>query len=178
MFATAEDLRRFLRRTTIDAAEAELVLELASETIRAEVAQQIDPVAADTYLSPPEPGRVLLLPELPVTDVASVTEYGQTLLAGTDYTWSSAGTVTRCGQAWPVEARAVVVTYDHGYADIPGQVRAVCLQLAARAYVNPQQRTSISIGDYSESFAAGGQGRTGRLEITPYEQRQLRGLRA
>lgn len=178
MFATAEDLRRFLRRTTIDTDAANLVLNLAGQAIRAELGQQLDHVTGDTYVCGPGEGRVLLLPELPVTAVTSVAEYGQQLVEGDDYEWSHAGTLTRLGGAWPAAARSVVVTYDHGHPEPPPVLRAVCVQVAARVFVNPQATTSLSIGDYARSWSSTtGAGRTGHLELTDYERRLLRGLR-
>lgn len=180
MFATADDLRLFLRRSSIDTPEADLALLMAAETIRAELDQQIDHVDNDLFVAGPGTGRVLLLPQLPVTAVNRVVEYGVELLDGEGYTWSHAGTLTRLGGAWPVEPRTVSVTYSHGYlpTEIPAVLRTVSVQVAARAFVNPEGATQISIGDASRSYAASsGQAPSGRLQLTDYERRLLRGLR-
>lgn len=180
MFATADDLRLFLRRSSIDTAQAEQVLNMAAEVIRAELGQQLDYVENDLFVAGPGTGRVLLLPELPVTAVTRVVEYGVELVDGEGYTWSHAGTLTRLGGCWPVEPRAATVTYSHGYTpeNLPGVLRTVSVQLAGRAFVNPDGATQISIGDASRSWNAGGQAASGRLQLTEFERRLLRGVRS
>lgn len=180
MFASADDLRLFLRRTSIDTEAAEQVLGMAADTIRAELGQQLDYVENDLFVAGPGTGRVLLLPELPVVEVSRVVEYGLDLVDGEGYTWSHAGTLTRLGGCWPVEPRAVTVTYSHGFAvdELPGVLRTVSVMLAGRAYVNPDRATQISIGDTSRSYGTGGKAPSGLLEPTDYERRLLRGLRS
>lgn len=179
MFATAEDLRLFLRARSIDTAAAEQVLSMAAETIRAELGQQLDYVAGDLFVAGPSGSRVLLLPELPVVEVTRVVEYGVELVDGEGYTWSHAGTLTRLGGCWPVEPRTVTVTYSHGYPvdELPAVLNTVSVMLAGRAYPNPDRATQISIGDASRSYGTGGKAPSGLLELTDYERRLLRGLR-
>lgn len=179
MFATAEDLRLFLRLRSIDNATAEHLLGMAADTIRAELGQKLDYVENDLFVAGPSGGRVLLLPELPVVTVTRVVEYGVELVDGEGYTWSHAGTLTRLGGCWPVEPRAVTVTYSHGYpaGEVPSVVKTVSVMLAGRVYPNPERATQISIGDAARSYGSGGRAPSGLLEPTDYERRLLRGLR-
>lgn len=88
-FATAADLTSYINRPTLDADRADLLLRMASATIRAELHQVINRVEDDTITIAPRGGAVLLLPELPVWAVGDVTEVRngvETLLTeGLDY---------------------------------------------------------------------------------------------
>lgn len=193
-FAQPEELASFLQRD-VDTATAELLLDMASDAIREDVDQQIDRVDGDQVtLDPPVRSSALLLPELPVADVTSLTVAGVVLVDGVDYTWGPAGIIRRFGTAltagdltidgwtWGSAAQSIDVTYSHGYAVGSRQLktcRTVCLQAAARAYVNPDQVLSASttIGQTSKSRTYGGNSTTGRIELTEYERRQLDRLR-
>ncbi|CAM5247716.1 hypothetical protein SSPIM334S_06287 [Streptomyces spiroverticillatus] len=50
--------------------------------------------------------------------------------------------------------QAVTVTYTHGYASVPGDVRAVVLTLAARVLNNPTDLRQESVGSVSVTYAA------------------------
>ncbi|MFR9807068.1 hypothetical protein ACL02T_32945 [Pseudonocardia sp. RS010] len=180
-FNTAARLRTLARKTTDQLPDdlADLILEEASQAVRDELGQQVDRVVDDVWISGPGRGRVLLLPQLPVTDVASV-ELDNDPLTAASYSWSMAGVLKRSGCDWPDEPGLVVVTYTHGYApdQIPETIRSVTLQVAARFALNPDQVTQLSIGDYSRSWASSGEGRTGRAELTEWERRRLAPYRA
>lgn len=179
-FAAAEDLRRFLRLPTVDSEAATSLLQQVSDTIRAEVTQRIDHVTGDTITLGNGRGRPsweLFLPELPVLDVTSVTEQGLTLVNDQDYTWSPSGVLTRLGYYWPNKPRSVQVTYSHGYETVPGVMKTVCVQAAARAWVNPSQSTSVTVGGFSRSRNVGGQAPSGRIQLTEYERGLLDQLR-
>ncbi|MFC5997113.1 hypothetical protein ACFQE5_23145 [Pseudonocardia hispaniensis] len=181
-FATPEELRIFLRREQgqLDEHLAVLMLDMAGDAIRAETRQILDEVVDDELtIDRPGGGRILCLPELPVTAVSAVVEHGVALTHGVDYTWAGSGVLTRIGRCWPTEQRAVTVTYTHGYPPRrrPGILRTVALQIAGRAVINPEQVTQLSIGDYSRSWQTAGTGRTGRIELTDWERTQLAELR-
>lgn len=192
-FATAEELASLLQRD-LDTATAELVLDLASAAIRADVDQQIDQVEDDTVTIDPPAARALLLPELPVTAVTAVKIGAVELVADTDYSWTPAGIIRRTGTAvtvndltvdgwrWGTAPKSIEVTYSHGYPAGHRHLdtcRSVCLQAAARAYLNPEQviSKSATIGGIVKSRTWGSSSAAGRIELTEFERRQLDRLR-
>jgi hypothetical protein len=159
-WATPEDLRLHLRLDSIDAAQAAVAIAAAETIIRAALQQTIDAVADDTTVLVGNGRRVLNLPEMPVTAVASVHQDGELLTEGSDYRWNRYGILTRLGEptwrgrlaaCWPLDAEVAVVN-SHGYTVVPAAVKQVCVQLAGRAWVNPQGLASESIGDWSGTW--------------------------
>jgi hypothetical protein len=70
----------------------------------------------------------LTLPSLHVTDIAEVTDRGDTLDTD-DYDWSASGLVYRRRGRFSHRYRSVTVTLTHGYDDMPDDVQAVIGQL-------------------------------------------------
>lgn len=182
-FATAEDLASFLQVPTVDRYTAELVLDLASDAIRDEVHQTItedtttevyDGIAASCGYS-----DVIFLRQIPVTAVSAVIDDGVTV-AATDYEWSARGWIKRtAGGSWSSAAQGIEVTYTHGWASGSAEIataRGVCLQLAARTYVNPGQVDRVQVGQISRDFSRTDP-RPGRLQLSDYEKRRLDPLR-
>ncbi|GAA3384494.1 mobile element protein [Streptomyces racemochromogenes] len=129
-----------------------VALSAASRRFRGAVRHPVSLVAAETIVLDGSGALSLLLPAAPVTDVASVTVDGQTLTAGTDYTWSADGYLHRMGCAWPSTLRSVTVVYSHGYADIPGDIQEVVIDQARAMYAilpGVQQQT---VGAQSVTF--------------------------
>jgi len=115
----------------------------------------------------------LVLPELPVVSVASVVEDGDTLTEGSDedYVLAQYGQLIRRGRRWAVGPQIVVVTYSHGYDEIPDDVAAVCARAASRAYQAGLRAAedegiagvvSKSLGDYAVSFGSEATGGVGQ----------------
>lgn len=191
-YATAEDLRRFLRVsaafTADEEAQAELLIELAQGTIEEETGQALESATDTVELDgssaenwPVESGsgpRKLVLPRWPVTAVTSVTltEDGDVLTEGTDqdYTWSRSGVLTRRGACWPTHDRAVEVVYTAGFVVLPTGVKRICLRLAAAAWGNPEGLTAESLGDHSRSFSAEALG----MELSATDRRALTAYKA
>ncbi|MFG2916255.1 hypothetical protein ACGF0D_25615 [Kitasatospora sp. NPDC048298] len=46
------------------------------------------------------------------------------------------------------------VTYTHGYAEVPADVRALVLTLAGRVFTNPRDLRQESVGSVSVTYAA------------------------
>lgn len=151
-FATVADLAAFLDATIPDAdPRAVALLDMASSVIRGYTRQHLEAVNDDIIsLRPRRRTLVLLLPELPVRAVATV-EVAGTALAPTAFSWDDMGVVTRPGSTWAA-GQEVKVTYSHGYEVIPDELRAVCLQAAARAWENPGANLQESIGNYSVAY--------------------------
>ena len=188
-FATQADLEAYTGRT-LDAARAELFLDMASAEIRAFLRQQVNRNAEDTVTIHTHGGTVLLLPELPVWSVSDVIVTptggdaetleadGFELAAGDD---GRLGVLhRRGGSSWPNRG-SVTLTYDHGY-DVPGSsegaehplpdvFRVRCLAAATRGLSNPTGNRQETIGRYS--YTAGGAGDSLGLTLTVGDQDAL-----
>lgn len=170
-WALPEDLRLRLRLATIDQAQAEDTIAGAEAVIRAALDQTIDEVVGDELVLVGNGRRLLNLPEMPVTAVASVTLGGVVLVNGTDYRWNRHGNLTRLGYGacWTLDEDVEVIC-THGYAVTPDAVAQVCLQLAARAWIAPKEAVaSESLGDYSVTYD---KQRTGQA-LTDFEMGML-----
>ena len=165
-FCTIDDLEAFLQVVIADGnASALAAIASASAAIQNYCRQTISQVVSDALtLTVPECRRTILLPEQPVTAISSVVEDGTTLTVGDDYQWSQSGLLTRQGRDWASGWQDVVVTYTHGYAVTPEDLKSVCVQAAARAYRAglasaatggvPGIQSEQADGDYSVTFAA------------------------
>jgi hypothetical protein len=170
-FASVADLAAFLQRDLGDSdltEQAALALDLATAAIQAEAGQQLTQATETITLSPI--GAVVLLPELPVQTVTAVVVAGVTLDPA-DYTVSTLGILRRAdGAAW---AGDVTVTYAHGHATIPDDLRAVCLQAAARVLANPGAVQAESVGAYSVTYARPGSDGSGAGVLLAADERAL-----
>lgn len=175
-FATVAELAAYLARD-IDNADpsALLALSLASDAVRAYVRQEITSVEEDEITLDGTGTTLVLLPELPVTDVYSVIEDGLELTYDEDFYWSAQGELIRVEPRWegitrverPWESlkrierrwikkpRAVVVTYSHGYTNIPGPIKGATLALAGRLVDSPAGVKQETIGAYSVTYSSG-----------------------
>lgn len=142
---------------------AQAALDQASAAIRTYTHQTISAVADDVktfgfarsygfnnyYFS-----TTLFLPQLPVTAVASVVLNGRTLVQDTDYSWDPpTGILQRLNGWWDSAAlvNTVVVTYSHGYATVPDDVKDICMDLAGLGFQSKGDEPSeYTIGGYSE----------------------------
>lgn len=123
-----------------DAASASLAISAASEMVRQYLNQQVDFVEGDVVVLSGTGTRALLLPECPVVAVNSVT-VGDDLLVGADYRVTSGGLLWRLTSdaldddgvhitsVW-TRGYEVTVDYDHGFAEVPGDIRLVVARLA------------------------------------------------
>ncbi|MGW0938872.1 hypothetical protein [Streptomyces sp. NPDC002666] len=170
-WALPEQLRLRLQLATIDEAQAADTIAGAEAIIRAALNQTIDQVIGDELVLVGNGRRLLNLPEMPVTAVASVTVGGAILVNGTDYRWNRYGNLTRLGYdaCWPLDEDVEVVC-THGYLVTPDAITQVCLQLAARAWVAPKEAVAAeSLGDYSVTYD---KQRTGQA-LTDFEMGML-----
>jgi hypothetical protein len=157
--ASYEDLSDYLGVTFDDAelVRASMLLDMATAVIRSYTGQTITAVDNDSIILRGDGTSRLFLPEMPVRNVDSVTEDGVALIYNVgdvfDYRWTAGGVLFRLGGTWGTTPNDIVVVYDHGYVTVPEDIRAVCVQVAARAYDNPHGYRSESIGSYSYSAA-------------------------
>ena len=168
-FATTEELTAYLGRdlSEREADTADLVLEVASGMVRAYTGQQFQAGTTTEWLWC-RSGTVLL-PQMPVTAVVSVTIDDEPV----EYRLLPAGIVRL--NRWR-HNEPVLVEYEHG-GDIPAPVRAACLQIAARALRNPdavRQRTQTA-GPFTEAvtYAETGSGVTGGINLSQAEKEAL-----
>lgn len=173
-FCAVADVELFLQVDIASDADkvaaCERAITEASAAIRNYCHQTIEEVADDATTFDVGAGRArLFLPELPVTGVASVVEDGEALVEGSDedYQVANHGVLHRVGQDWVEGVQIVVVTYTHGYAEIPDDVAAVCTRAAARAYQAGLKASeddgvpgiaSKSLGDFAVAFTSGAGG--------------------
>ena len=181
-FATVAELGAYLNREIPDGdANAELALTMASDAIRAYCRQTLSAVDAATYTVEGSGTPLLLLPELPIRDVASVkindeelnpAEYVFTAWGGlvlkdtasdltTTFTPFSSSTLrsavrySQQAKAWPGLFTRITVTYDHGFLEIPGAIKATALSIAARIVGSPAAVRQETIGAYSVTYTNG-----------------------
>lgn len=177
--ATASDLEVLLQRTftETETAAAELVLDLVSAAIRSYTGQQF------TYQTTTARLRLrrgkLRLPQRPVVEVTAVTTTAEPPVAVT-YEWDGFGSVelstlggieTNAGRA---NCGSYLVTYTHGYATVPEDIRAVTLQVAGRAFGTPADQTGVqseNIGGYG--YSVGGAAASGAVGFLAGERAVL-----
>lgn len=156
-FATPSDLAVYLQREAFPAGaettSAQLALDIATAVVRERTGQDFTVVANDTVTLDTHGDEDVNLPQLPVTAVASVTTRNRgsatttARTVNTDYEvrggrlrWVGAG-------GWPYE---VTVTYSHGYATIPDDVKGATLAVAAEIYANPEGLSQSALDDSSD----------------------------
>lgn len=139
-FATAADLAAATQRSELDPAAADLALASASAVIRSWTRQSITQVIDDVVTLRVLHHSELVLPQRPVTSVSRVRVNSLTLLdwvLSGDRLLRTGGWRRLPGTTTYPDPGLVEVTYTHGYAEIPDEIRAVCLDLAAMTLTNP-----------------------------------------
>lgn len=165
-FASSDELASMSNDESLDSLRGVLLLEQASAVIQTYCRQTFDRVVDDEVeLRGTWAGR-LQLPERPVESVSAVAVDGtaiddyrrvrDVLFRGRQDAWNVRNKSSR--GHWGGPESVVTVTYTHGWEIVPGAVKAVCLQVAARAAVNPRAATQESIGDWSASWGSSGGG--------------------
>jgi hypothetical protein len=169
MFCTVADIEHFLQ-IAIPAAKldaANRAITEARAAIQNYCHQVLGAVAGDTITLDCIGGTRILLPQLPVTAIVSVTEDGDLLVVDDDYKLGEHGILHRIDATWTVGIQIVEVTYDHGYAVIPDDIISIATRAASRAYqagLRAEEMagisgvTALSLGDYSVSFGGEGAG--------------------
>ncbi len=136
-FASPAELASYLQQD-VDTATAALLLDMAAGIIQAETRQTLSLVTNDT-VSLAGLAADVFLPQSPVVSVGAVTAayfavppvaYAVNL----DYSVRGGMLSWRRGGWWP---DTVNVTYTHGYAVIPSDVKAACVAIAAESYQLP-----------------------------------------
>lgn len=157
-FASPADLAAYLQIPAFTPASAEetsaqLALDIASAVVVERTGQDFVAVADDTITLDTHYGEDIRLPQRPVTAVTAVVtrDRGATATTArtlnTDYEvrgdrlrWVGIGT-------WPYE---VTVTYSHGYAGIPDDVKGATLAVAAEIHSNPEGLSRSALDDSTD----------------------------
>lgn len=163
-----------------ESSKANLAVALATAAVQAATRQTIVAVADDVFVTQGNYTRSLKLPERPVTEVSAVTitPAGGTAIAvpASAYTVDSAGrlelatALTELGSLgweadyWGGVESLVSVTYSHGFAVIPDELKAIALARAVRFYTNPAGVQAETILGYSVTY-----GRPAELGFLPDE---------
>lgn len=186
-FATAADLanRLGLVFTADETARAEALLADASEVIRDETGQTITLVEDDVLARRGTVDDRIVLPQRPVVSVASV------VLDGSEISdWYLDGdAIVRAGsldvglgildrprygsRGFGCEQETLTITYTHGYAETPGRIKAIALEMVARVWVNPGSVIQENEGDTGATYAPYTEPPRG-LQLTNSELRSLR----
>lgn len=169
--ASVPEFATYLQRdlTAEESDTAELVLDLVSAAIRSYTGQTITE-ATTTDRIKVTGGRVRL-PQRPVTEVDTVASIAGTPLLVTwdagPQVWLSSCLPVANGPGYRNAPTYVDVTYTHGYATVPYDIKAVVLQVAGRAFGATADTTAVQsegIGGYNYSIgAAAAQGAVGFL---------------
>jgi hypothetical protein len=203
-WGTAAELASLVQRPLVDTVTCNLLLSQAADLVRAECNQNIDIVTTTevldgprsaTYMEPDPADAVVFLNEKPVISVTSVTELQvangmTTLVQGTDFILGNGGRIYRIKSSsassysyypWTVNKQGITVIYSHGYATTTWQyntAKQISLQMAGRAYVNPEGLHQMRVGGYAARYFGTTTPITGMLQMTPFEKLMLAPLRA
>ena len=170
-FATVAELNNYTD-TVVDNDRGLLALELASAACE-NVAQTVDGaigLVEDATVAIDGSGiAVVHLPMWPVVNISAVEVDGDEV---TGFRWSRRGTLERTAGRWPKGRRNITVTYSYGLDPVPPAIKAVTLQAASRAILNPARLNSFSDGQVSVGFGGGGLG-TQVLDLLANEQQMV-----
>ncbi len=144
--ATLDELAAWLQREPDELPEgAALVLDTASAIVRAEARQRFTRGTTTVALAPRD--QVVTLPQRPVVSVELVRAGGRELREDEYRLWRD--------ELWLAGSYgSAVVTYSHGYAEVPAPVRAIVLTLTGRVLTNPNDLRQESVGSVSVTYAA------------------------
>ncbi len=143
--ATIEELGSFLQQSLADfQTEADLALQLSSAAVRSHCRRTFDYVEDDT-ITLPWRSRIFL-PNPPVLIIGEVTLDD----AAIAYDLDGSGGMWIDGSA----GATVAITYTHGFATIPDDVRLVVLRLASRIFKNPTGRVAYNADSLNYAGAA------------------------
>jgi hypothetical protein len=153
-FAEVSELEADMGRSfdATETVQAEQALEVATSLIQGYLGYPVFHVEDDVVVLLPK-GHLVLLPGLPVTDVASVTSDGEPV----EFVLRPAGVLRLTGR-W---SELITVTYSHGHDPIPTAIKAACISNAKRAVANPLSIRQETTGPFSITYPESSPGVTG-----------------
>lgn len=141
-------------------------LDQAEALVRSYCGWHIAPPATEDIEVSASNSPILVLPTLKLTAVTGVTEDGT---AVTDqFTWTSAGVLSRTYGGWT--SGPVVVSVTHGYDPVPPEVTAVVQAVAQRAVDNPGSKPRVQDGPFSDTFSQSGFNQSPALALLDAEK--------
>lgn len=167
-FATSDDLaiRLGIELTGDEIDRASVLLGRASGLIQDEANLTLA-LVTDTITMPGTTDERIKLPQRPVISVDSVTLGGGELVEGRD--WYLDGSVIirlprfvvtadgftsefslGAGFGWPTQT--LEISYTHGYIDVPASVKAICVEMVVRVWINPGGVARETVGDTSTVY--------------------------
>lgn len=163
--AAVFDVEAVLQReiATEDVPRVTRLIELASGVARREAGgQTISAVAGDVITLAGTYESEMWLPQRPVTALTSIVVDGITVISST-YKWTRQGRLYRTSYdreipdwrswgPWGTPDSEVVVTYDHGYADVPEDIALVVAEMVSNRISNPDSLRNIAVEDFSQGF--------------------------
>lgn len=155
-FIDVAGLSAYLQRD-LDADLAAIAVDSACDVLKSEANQSWDLVANDEVVLDCDGGDTLLLPELPVTSVASLAVSGTPLTEGTHYVVDKEEGILRTksvNQNFLKGRQIYTAVYTHGYTEgeYPKTLTLLAYHLAARIY-DQGIVSSESVGSVSMSYA-------------------------
>lgn len=180
---TLSELASYLQRD-LDTASAQLASDMAHGRIRGWTRQTLTVATSTDPLPIDRDTLIVRMPERPVSSIASVVINGTAIAANVwgGYAWDGysnefqvallpvvASTIIR---PWP----RAVVTYTHGFATPPDDLKDVALSVAARIYDNPRGLRQESIDDYAYTRGGNDDNMAG-AGLLPTEKELLRKYR-
>lgn len=194
-FASPNDLATWLGidLTSEEAERADALLTDASNIIREEVKRgDLGLVTDETITMNGTTDESILLPSTPVVSVSAVTIDGAPLVEGSDW-YLDGNMIVRLpatsvilngidGATFPAitpgfgsPRQTLQITYTHGYPEIPGKVKTICLGMVVRVWINPGSVARESVGDTSTVYDNNRFSPTG-MQLTDDERRALKRL--
>lgn len=143
---------------------AETLLALASGLIQQETKQTIALVTGDVITIPGSFADRVRLKERPVVSVASVVLNGISIVQGTGFyvdgdelirmNWNSESSFRGLASSgWGFPWWPLVVTYTHGYSVVPQLAKTICMEMAARVWVNPGSVIQEAVAGVQTTYA-------------------------
>jgi hypothetical protein len=139
--------------TTLATTEADRLLQ-AEGVVRDYCGWHIAPLRAAEATLDGRGGYVITLPTLHLVDIVSITENGVAVNLE-EITWSENGVVERSVQ-WDTKRGNIVVTFNHGHANVPPGVQAIVQSVAQRAVNNPGSLVRTQDGPFSDTYSQTG----------------------
>lgn len=175
-FVTPQEVASLAQSSNLDLATVELLVAGTEAAARRAAGWNIteetvtDQVPESDWII----GGRIFLPTQNLTALA-VTESSALLTAGTGYTWTRSGIVTRLYSCWSPLWQAISLTYTHGYPaghSALDDVKDIVGSAVARRIGNPDVLASLRVGGVEETYATGPQ--LPSVALTMIEKNELR----
>lgn len=169
-FANASDLehRLGIDFTADEEARANVLLTLATRLIQQETKQTIALVENDTLEVRSIYDERFRLPERPVVSIASVTltpQQGEPTTIDTNTYYLDGDELVRASfpahyqqfftnwqRGWLGPLYTLSIVYTHGFAAVPDLVKAICMEIVVRVWVNPGSVARETVGNVSTVY--------------------------